>query len=87
MSDEAPVYWSQPNQQVVRDGEPVAAGTNNPDPASDADAFDPGAHTVADVEAYLDEHPDEIDRVLEAERAGKNRTTLLNLYEDDDEEE
>ena len=81
---EGPVYWSQPNQQVVRDGEPVAAGTNNPDPASDA--FDPGAHTVADVEAYLDEHPDEIDRVLEAERAGKNRTTLLNLYEDSDED-
>ena len=82
MSDDAPVYWSQPNQQVVRDGEPVAAGTNNPDPASD---FDPGDHTVAEVEAYLDEHPDEIDRVLEAERAGKNRTTLLSLYSDADE--
>jgi len=82
MSDDAPVYWSQPNQQVVRDGEPVAAGTNNPDPASDA--FDPGAHTVADVELYLADHPDERDRVLAAERDGKNRVSLVG--EDDDED-
>ncbi len=81
MSDDAPVYWSQPNQQVVRDGEPVAAGTNNPDPASDA--FDPGAHTVADVEAYLAEHPDERDAVLAAERSGKARVSLVG--DDDDE--
>ena len=39
--------------------------------------FDPGEHTVAEVEAYLDEHPDERDDVLEAERAGKCRVTLV----------
>jgi len=72
-------YWSQPNQQVVRDGDPVCAGGMEPE-ADDADAFDPGAHTVAEVEAYLDEHPDERDVVLEAERAGKSRTTLVNRY-------
>jgi len=27
-----PVYWSQPNQQVVRDGEPVGIIDNGPDP-------------------------------------------------------
>ena len=31
MSD-APVYWSQPNQQVVRDGEPVGIVDEGPDP-------------------------------------------------------
>ena len=39
--------------------------------------FDPGEHTVAEVEAYLAEHPDETDTVLAAEAAGKNRTTLV----------
>jgi len=83
---ESPVYWSQPNQQVVRNGDPVAAGGNDPPVADDAsDEFDPSRHTIADVEAYLDANPDDIDRVLAAEREGKNRTTLLNLYEDDDE--
>jgi hypothetical protein len=56
----APTYWSQPNQQVVRNGDPVAAGTNDPDPevvaAADegGDTFDPSAHTVAEVNDYLD---------------------------------
>jgi hypothetical protein len=74
MSD-APVYWSQPNQQVVRDGEPVGIISDDPDP-QDA-GFDPGAHTVADVEAYMAEHPDERDAVLDAERAGKARVSLV----------
>ena len=38
--------------------------------------FDPGEHTVADVQAYLEKHPDEYDAVLAAEKAGKNRATL-----------
>ena len=39
-------------------------------------AFDPSTHTVADVEAYIAEHPDEEEAVLAAEKAGKNRATL-----------
>jgi hypothetical protein len=31
MSD-SPVYWSQPNQQVVRDGDPVGIMDSGPDP-------------------------------------------------------
>jgi hypothetical protein len=79
----APTYWSQPNQQVVRNGDPVAAGTNDPDPevvaAADegGDTFDPSAHTVAEVNDYLDAHPDDADRVLEAEAAGKNRVSIV----------
>jgi hypothetical protein len=39
-------------------------------------AFDPGEHTVAEVEEYLAAHPDEAEVVLSAEASGKNRTTL-----------
>ncbi len=38
--------------------------------------FDPEEHTVAEVEAYIAEHPEETDAVLATEAAGKNRTTL-----------
>lgn len=40
--------------------------------------YDPGQHTVADVLAYLEEHPDQRQAVLDAEEAGKARTTLLS---------
>lgn len=44
--------------------------------------FDPNAHTVAEVQEYLQAaseqgDTDEVDRVLEAERAGKARKSLL----------
>ena len=37
MSD-APVYWSQPNQQVVRNGEPVGIISDDPDPQTETTA-------------------------------------------------
>jgi hypothetical protein len=40
-------------------------------------AFDPGAHTIADVLAYVDEHPEQVQSVYDAESDGKARTTLL----------
>jgi hypothetical protein len=72
-------YWSQPNQQVVRDGDPVGIISDDPDPQTDDgdDEFDPSAHTVDEVRDYLDENPDDEDRVLAAERAGKNRSSLV----------
>jgi hypothetical protein len=39
--------------------------------------FDPGEHTVTEVQDYLDAHPDQADAVLAAEQAGKARTTLV----------
>jgi hypothetical protein len=59
-------------------------GQEYPEPAAavfvvDFDApgeFDPSEHTVAEVEDHLAEYPDDADRVLDAERAGKNRVTL-----------
>jgi len=76
--------YDDPNREAVGVS-PIWTGADGGEPPPEGDTFDPGEHTVADVEAYLDEHPDEIDRVLQAERDGKNRTTLLNLYSDDDE--
>lgn len=45
--------------------------------AAEGEGYDPGAHTVAEVLAYVAEHPDQADAVREAEEAGKQRITLL----------
>jgi hypothetical protein len=39
--------------------------------------FDPGNHTVAEVQDYLDAHPEEEERVLAAEANGKNRAGIV----------
>jgi hypothetical protein len=44
----------------------------------DAKVFDPGEHSVADVQAYLEQHPEDADRVLAAERDGKNRKSIMS---------
>jgi hypothetical protein len=49
--------------------------------AVQAAAFDPGDNTVAAVQDYGDDNPDQRDAVLEAEKAGKNRTTLIDWLE------
>lgn len=74
-----------PNSTVV--GVDIISGDGNDPDTGDPDTgdgddgggdggglFDPSAHTVDEVNAYLADHPDDTDRVLEAERAGKNRT-------------
>ena len=43
----------------------------------DDDEFDPGKHSVADVLAYVEANPDDAERVLEAETAGKGRKGIL----------
>jgi hypothetical protein len=80
----SPTYWSQPNQQVVRDGDPVGIISDEPDPQAaegDGDVFDPSTHTVAEVNDYLDAHPEDAARVLEAEASGKARVSIVG---DDD---
>lgn len=42
-----------------------------------AEQYDPGAHTVDDVLAHAQEHPDELDALIGAEEVGKARVTLL----------
>ena len=41
----SPTYWSQPNQQVVRDGEPVGIIDDNPDPQTADDDDTPTKRT------------------------------------------
>jgi hypothetical protein len=48
-----------------------------PKAAAVSQSFDPGEHTVAEVQEYLAAHPDQADAVLAAEAAGKARTTLV----------
>jgi hypothetical protein len=58
--------------------DPVNEDAKRSDDSTDADAFDPSAHTVDDVLAYLDSADDaERGRVIAAERDGKARKTLL----------
>lgn len=55
----------------------IRAGT-----ASAVEAFDPGEHTVAEVLAYLDANPDQLERVTDAELSGKARKTLLDALDE-----
>jgi hypothetical protein len=45
--------------------------------------FDPTDHSVAEVKAHLEANPDDLDRVLELEKAGKNRQGIVSLGGDD----
>lgn len=57
------------------------AAPGSPPPAAaktaSAKTFDPGEHTVAEVEDYLAKHPDQTAAVLAAEKTGKARATLV----------
>jgi hypothetical protein len=55
------------------DGVGVVEDVDAPAPV---EAFDPGAHTAAEVKAYVEAHPDERAAILAAELAGKARVTL-----------
>lgn len=48
----------------------------------DVASFNPGSHNMTDVLTYVAEHPDEREAVLEAERAGKARVSLLSALEE-----
>ena len=60
--------------------------SQSPDPAPAApttpEVFDPADHTIQEVLDHLDAHPDETQRVYDAEKNGKSRSTLLAELED-----
>lgn len=68
--------YDDPNRQAVG-LDPIWAPPPEIDPETTPPAYDPGAHTIAEVETYVANHPDERAAVLAAEQAGKNRTTLV----------
>jgi hypothetical protein len=67
--------FDDPNREAVG-LEPAWTGAGDDAPEIDGD-FDPGAHTVSEVEEYIAAHPDEAEAVLEAERTGKARVSLI----------
>lgn len=73
--------FDDPNREAVG-VPPIWTGANlpgdtPPEEESTPEGFDPSEHTVDEVNAYLEDHPDEADDVLAAERAGKARVGVL----------
>ncbi|MFE7624631.1 hypothetical protein [Streptomyces sp. NPDC057509] len=62
----------------AREGAGGVLGMGQADPQAPAEVFDPAAHDVTAVLAYLaDADEEETTRVLAAEAAGKARKTIL----------
>ncbi|MEU8760650.1 hypothetical protein [Streptomyces sp. NPDC048659] len=85
---EAAVEVASPAEAMAAVGAPVVSS------ASDAELFDPAAHDVPDVLAYLDalgtddsDASAEFDRILAAEQNGKARKTILARSEQKQEEQ
>jgi hypothetical protein len=51
---ESPTYWSQPNQQVVRDGDPVGIMDSGPDPQVEIETKAKGKGKSTDDEPELE---------------------------------
>jgi len=43
--------------------------------------YDPAAHTVTEVIGYVEDNPDQLEDVIAAEQAGKDRVTLITHLE------
>lgn len=76
----------EPEAQSAPEPEPEAPADefdpNAPDQTWTADAaFDPAAHTVTEVIGYVEDNPDQREAVLELEREGKDRVTLVTHLE------
>lgn len=73
---EGPAGDQRPAGSDAPAGDPRAAGEDTLG-AVQQSSFDPAAHTVDEVKAHLDEvDTDERERVLTAERDGKDRTSI-----------
>jgi hypothetical protein len=81
--------YEDPNREAVGLA-PIWTGADDvTEPKDEADSpskddsdgeseYDPAEHTVAEVEEYVDANPDQAQAVLDAEVAGKNRSTLVD---------
>jgi hypothetical protein len=55
---------------------------DDPEPEPVESSYDPGEYPVSKVIEYIEDHPDEASVIIEAEKAGRNRKTLLREFED-----
>lgn len=78
MGDANQVYWDgaawSPGVGTVAASD---EGSEDPDPIVVDIVPDPSTMTVAEVVAYAEAHPQHAQALLDAERAGKNRSTLV----------
>ena len=63
---------------MVGEGE----GEEPPPEDEEGDFFDPADYTVPEVVEYAETYPDQLEDIITAERAGKNRSTLISQLED-----
>ena len=88
MSDEGNVNGEVIDSPTVNSyvvGVSIVEGDAAPKPvaaAAPSAGYDPGAHTVEEVQSYVAKHPGEAAAVLDAERAGRNRVTLTESLEE-----
>jgi hypothetical protein len=64
------------NAPGEREGAALAGDGTDVDNGED-DGFDPGEHTVAEVEEFIAENPELREDVIAAERQGKNRSSIV----------
>ena len=69
-------------RSVPHDVPEASQQSAEPEPEVDVDVgYDPAAHTVDEVVEFAEAHPDQVDEILAAEQAGKNRSTLTSHLE------
>lgn len=64
--------------QLRMEAPPEGGGEESPP----TEEYDPGDHTVSEVQQYVTDNPDELEAVYEAEVANKNRSTLVTWLEE-----
>lgn len=77
-------YFRRRGYTLTPEGAVEEPDAEQGDGEPDADAFDPSKHDAPEVNAYLDslgaddsDAVAEFDRVIEAEKSGKNRKTIV----------
>lgn len=58
-------------------GMPRSMPAGGEEPPPEDDIYDPADYTVAEVTEYAEANPDQIEDLIAAEEAGKNRSTLI----------
>ena len=74
-----PVERSHVEVAAVEAAVQAAAAVDPSDAPPADDLFDPALFTVAEIAAYLEQHPDEVDAIVAAEKAGRGRYGVVAL--------
>jgi hypothetical protein len=71
----------EPEEEIPAPGETPPEPTQLPaeQPEATQPIYDPGEHSVAEVQSYVQNHPEERDAIIKAEKKGKERKGILDL--------